>query len=68
MLHKGVEMCLKTGNNMGIPEDDYVTLLEELGEELAEEGCPGFVTPVEKVGAESSTFRTPKRPTPNPMT
>ena len=46
-------MVLKTGNNMGIPNrDDYVTLLEELGEELAEECCPGFVTPVEKVGGQ----------------
>ena len=60
VLHKGVEMCLKTGNNMGIPEDDYITLLEELGEELAEECCPGFVTPVEKVGAEYLHFQNSK--------
>ena len=60
VLHKGVEMCLKTGNNMGIPEDDYITLLEELGEELAEEECPGFVTPVEKVGAEFLHFQNSK--------
>ena len=60
MLHKGVDMCLRTGNNMGIPEDDYVTLLEELGEELAEECCPGFVTPVEKVGADYLHFQNSK--------
>jgi len=60
VLHKGVDMVLKTGNNMGIPEDDYVTLLEELGEELAEECCPGFVTPVEKVGAEYLHFQNSK--------
>ncbi len=45
---------------MGIPEDDYVTLLEELGEELAEECCPGFVTPVEKVGADYLHFQNSK--------
>jgi heterodisulfide reductase subunit C len=60
VLHKGVDMVLKTGNNMGIPEDDYVTLLEELGEELAEECCPGFVTPVEKVGADYLHFQNSK--------
>jgi heterodisulfide reductase subunit C len=60
VLHKGVDMVLKTGNNMGILEDDYVTLLEELGEELAEECCPGFVTPVEKVGAEYLHFQNSK--------
>lgn len=60
VLHKGVDMVLRTGNNMGIPEDDYVTLLEELGEELAEECCPGFVTPVEKVGADYLHFQNSK--------
>ena len=60
VLHKGVAMVLKTVNNMGIPEDDYVTLLEELGEELAEECCPGFVTPVEKVGADYLHFQNSK--------
>ena len=68
VLHKGVDMVLKTGNNMGIPEDDYVTLLEELGEELAEECCPGFVTPWRRWARTTSTSRTPRRPTPNPTT
>jgi Fe-S oxidoreductase len=60
VLHKGVAMVLKTGNNMGIPTDDYVMLLEELGEELAEEECPGFVTPVDKVGADYIFFENSK--------
>ncbi len=50
-IHKGVVMCLERGNNLGIPKDDFLFLLEEIGEELAEEGCPGFVTPVDKQGA-----------------
>ncbi len=51
-LHKGVVMALRRGNNLGIPRDDFVELLVELGEELAEEaGFAGFETPVEQKGA-----------------
>ena len=50
-IHKGVATCLERGNNLGIPKDDFLYLLDELGEELAEESCPGFVTPVDKHGA-----------------
>ncbi len=60
ILHKGVDMVLRTGNNMGIPEEDYVTLLEELGEELAEEDCPGFVTPIDKEDADYIFFENSK--------
>ncbi|HDL89392.1 MAG TPA: 4Fe-4S dicluster domain-containing protein, partial [Thermodesulforhabdus norvegica] len=49
-LHKGVEMCLKTGNNLGIPKEDFLFLLEDVGEELAEE-LPGFKVPVDEKGA-----------------
>jgi heterodisulfide reductase subunit C len=51
VLHKGVEMCLKTGNNVGIPKDDFVFLLQDMGAELAEE-LPGFEVPVDKKGAK----------------
>ena len=50
-IHKGVAMCLERGNNLGIPKDDFIFLCEDLGEELAEESCPGFVTPIDKQGA-----------------
>ncbi len=50
-IHKGVQMCLERGNNLGIPKDDFVFLLEDLGEELAEDECPGFKTPVDVHGA-----------------
>jgi excisionase family DNA binding protein len=50
-LHKGVLMALRRGNNLGIPRADFVELLEEVGEELAEESCPGFVTPIDVEGA-----------------
>ncbi|MEM5787323.1 MAG: 4Fe-4S dicluster domain-containing protein, partial [Syntrophobacteraceae bacterium] len=50
-LHKGVMMALRRGNNLGIPKSEFVGLLEEVGEELAEEGCPGFKTPIDVEGA-----------------
>ncbi len=56
ILHKGVENCLKTGNNMAIPKDDYLFLLADLGNELAEEECPGFYVPVDKPNADILFF------------
>jgi excisionase family DNA binding protein len=50
-LHKGVLMCLQRGNNLGIPKEDFLTLCEELGEEMAEDCCPGFKTPIDQKGA-----------------
>jgi len=50
-LHKGVLMALRRGNNLGIPKDEFVNLLDELGHELADESCPGFETPVDVSGA-----------------
>ncbi len=50
-IHKGVAMCLERGNNLGIPKDDFLFLCEDLGEELAEEECPGFKTPIDVHGA-----------------
>jgi len=56
ILHKGVENCLKTGNNMAIPKQDYLFLLADLGNELAEEECPGFYVPVDKPNADILFF------------
>jgi excisionase family DNA binding protein len=50
-LHKGVQMCLTRGNNLGIPKEDFVALCEDLAEEMAEEGCPGFTAPIDIMGA-----------------
>jgi len=36
VLHKGVLICLKSGNNVGIPTEDFIGLLEDVGMELAE--------------------------------
>ncbi len=50
-LNRGVVTCLERGNNLGIPKEDYLGLMEELGKELAAEECPGFVTPIDVHGA-----------------
>lgn len=51
VLHKGVQMCLKTGNNVGIPKEDFLFLLEDMAALLAEE-LPGFEVPIDKKGAK----------------
>lgn len=50
-MHKGVVMDLGRGNNLGIPKDDFLYLLDELSQEMVEEGLEGFTVPVDKVGA-----------------
>ena len=50
-IRKGVSTCLERGNNVGIPKNDFVALMTDLGDELAADGCPGFVTPLEVRGA-----------------
>jgi heterodisulfide reductase subunit C len=51
VLHKGVLQCLKSGNNVGIPTEDFIGLLQDVGMELAEE-LPGFEVPIDKKGAK----------------
>jgi excisionase family DNA binding protein len=51
-LHKGVLMCLNRGNNLGIPKEDFLFLLEDMSQEMVEEGFPGFKVPVDEKGAD----------------
>jgi len=37
MIHKGVALCLETGNNIGVPTEDFTFIIEDVAEELAEE-------------------------------
>ncbi len=50
-IHTGVATCLERGNNLGIPKEDFLFLLEDLSEELREEGFADFYAPVDKQGA-----------------
>lgn len=56
ILHKGAENNFKTGNNMAIPQEDYFFLLSDLGQEMADEDCPGFYVPVDKDDADILFF------------
>ncbi len=68
VLHKGAENCFKTGNNMAIPKDDYLFLMNDMGKEFAEECCPGFYVPVDKRGADVLFSRTPRKYSQTTMT
>ncbi len=61
-IHKGTMMNLQRGNNLGIPRDDFLGLLADLGQELAHDGCPGFYVPVDKKGANIITTINSKEP------
>ena len=56
VLAKGVEQVIKSGNNMGIPLDDYLMTLADMGKEQDEDEWPGFYVPVDKQGAEIFFF------------
>jgi len=49
ILHKGLDMAIKTGNNLGLPKEDFTFILEDVGEEIAEEpGFEDFSVPIDK--------------------
>jgi heterodisulfide reductase subunit C len=50
-IHKGVAVCLERGNNLGIPKDDFLFLMEDLAEEMRDEGLTDFTVPIDKRGA-----------------
>ncbi len=56
ILHKGLSAALATGNNLGLPKEDFIFILEDVAEEVAEEpGFEGFKVPVDKPGARILT-------------
>ena len=51
-IHKGVVMALETGNNLGLPEEDFRFIIEDVAEEMAEEeGYEDFKIEFDKKGA-----------------
>ena len=56
ILHKGLTAALETGNNLRLPKEDYLFILEDVAEEIAEEPqFEGFQVPVDKNGANILT-------------
>ncbi len=56
ILHKGLVAALETGNNLRLPQEDYVFILEDVAEEIAAEpGFEGFQVSIDKSGANILT-------------
>lgn len=52
MIHKGVQLGIETGNNLGLPEEDFHFIIEDVARELAETpGFEDFEVPFDKQGA-----------------
>lgn len=51
-IHKGVLLDLESGNNLGLPTEDFQFIIEDVAAELAEEpGFEDFTVPIDKEGA-----------------
>jgi len=61
-LHKGVLTCLASGNNLGIPREDFLGIVEELSKEMAEEGYTGFTSPIDRKGSNLLVMVNSKEP------
>ena len=56
ILYKGLRAALETGNNLSLPKEDFIFILEDVAEEVAEEpGFESFRVPVNKKGARLMT-------------
>jgi heterodisulfide reductase subunit C len=56
ILHKGLVAALETGNNLRLPKEDFMFIIEDVAEEVTEEpGFKGFKAPVDKKGANLLT-------------
>jgi heterodisulfide reductase subunit C len=56
ILHKGLVAALETGNNLRLPKEDFIFILEDVADEIAgEPGFEGFKVPIDKKGANILT-------------
>ncbi len=56
ILQQGLSAALETGNNLRLPTEDFVFILEDVAEEVAEEpGFADFKVPIDKKGARLLT-------------
>jgi heterodisulfide reductase subunit C len=56
ILHQGVVAAMETGNNLRLPKDDFIFILEDVAEEIAEEpGFEGFQVAIDQKGAHILT-------------
>ena len=56
ILQQGVTAAMETGNNLRLPKEDFIFILEDVAEEIAEEpGFEGFQVAIDKKGANILT-------------
>lgn len=56
ILHRGVISALETGNNLRLPKDDFIFIIEDVAEEVAQEpGFESFKASIDKKGANLLT-------------
>lgn len=56
ILHSGLMAALNTGNNLSLPKEDFVFILEDVAAEIAEEpGFEEFTVPIDQTGANILT-------------
>ncbi|MBU0544695.1 MAG: 4Fe-4S dicluster domain-containing protein [Proteobacteria bacterium] len=56
ILQKGLDAALRTGNNLALPKEDFIYIVEDVAGEIAEEpGFEGFKVPIDKKGANLLT-------------
>jgi heterodisulfide reductase subunit C len=56
ILHQGITAALRTGNNLSLPKEDFIFILEDVAQEIAEEpGFEGFQVPIDKQDAHLLT-------------
>ncbi|MFA6221810.1 MAG: (Fe-S)-binding protein [Desulfomonilaceae bacterium] len=68
-LQDTVDTHYNWGNNMAVPQDEFVETIEWIEEELQdEEGCENFKIPVDKKGAQYFLTLNPREPKYYPLT
>ena len=68
-LQDTVDTHYNNGNNMAVPQDEFIETIEWIEEELQdEEGCSDFKIPVDKQGAKYFLTLNPREPKYYPLT
>jgi Fe-S oxidoreductase len=68
-LQDTVDTHYNHGNNMAVPQDEFIETIEWIEEELqSEEGCENFKIPLDKKGAKYFLTLNPREPKYYPMT
>jgi Fe-S oxidoreductase len=68
-LQDTVDTHYNNGNNMAVPQDEFIETMEWIEEELQDEpGCSNFTIPVDKKGAQYFLTLNPREPKYYPLT